>query len=166
MLVEQIMSREVQTCRAEDTLDRAAQLMWDRDCGCLPVLKSDDASRVMGLITDRDICMCAHFQGKPLHELHVSEAMSRQVQACKATDAAKNAEKLMSEARVRRLPVIDEAGSLIGVISLADLAREAMRELERSQPELTESEIGDTLAAICQPPPSTGGSGKPSIGRS
>lgn len=151
MQVEQLMARPVECCRPEDTLARAAQLMWDHDCGCLPVCGGDGAARVVGVITDRDISMCALFQDKPLRELRVSEAMAKQVQVCRASDTLADAEKTMREARIRRLPVVDEEGTLVGIISLADLAQEAARERTASKQEITETEVGDTLAVICAP---------------
>jgi CBS domain-containing protein len=155
MRIDQIMTQDVCTCRQDDSLERAAQLMWDRDCGCLPVSASDGATRVVGLITDRDICMCALFQHKPLSDIRVSEAMSKQVQACKPNDSITAAEKVMAQGQIRRLPVIDEQGMLVGIVSLSDVAREAEREVAEVQPEISGMEVGGTLAAICQP---TGGS--------
>jgi len=128
MRVDQIMTKQVNSCSPDNTLAEAAQLMWDHDCGCLPVCTGNGASRVTGVITDRDICMSALFKGKPLSELRVSDAMSRQLQACRPSDSLADAEKTMRQARIRRLPVVDEQGSLVGMISLADLAREAARE--------------------------------------
>ena len=151
MRVEQIMTKQVSSCSQDNTLAEAAQLMWDHDCGCLPVCTGNGASRVAGVITDRDICMSALFKGQPLYELRVSDAMSRQLQACRPGDSLADAEKTMRQARIRRLPVVDEQGSLLGMISLADLAREAARENHSPKQEITEMEVGDTLAAICQP---------------
>lgn len=151
MRIEQIMTQDVCTCRQDDSLERAAQLMWDRDCGCLPVCTADGAPHVVGLITDRDICMCALFQHRPLSDLRVSEAMSKQALCCKASDAISSAEKVMAQAQIRRLPVLDEAGALVGIVSLSDVARQAEREMAEAQPEISEMEVGDTLAAICQP---------------
>ena len=151
MRVEQLMARPVQSCRAEDTLARAAQLMWDHDCGSLPVCGGNGVTRVVGVITDRDICMCALFQNKPLQELRVSEAMAKQVQVCRPSDSLADAEKAMRETRIRRLPVIDEQDALVGMISLADLAQEAARERAATSQDITETEVGDTLAAICAP---------------
>jgi CBS domain-containing protein len=152
MRIEQIMSRPVQFCGPQDTLARAAQLMWDHDCGCLPVCEGDStALRVVGIITDRDICMCGLFQGKPLAELRVSGAMSKHVLTCTPNDSVAIAEKKMRDAKVRRLPVIDPAGAPVGMISLADLAHEAARERASSTQEITEREVGDTLAVICEP---------------
>jgi CBS-domain-containing membrane protein len=151
MRVEQIMARPVQHCRPEDALAHAARLMWDHDCGCLPVVSGDNVTRVVGVITDRDICMHALFQGKSLQQLRVSDAMAAQVQVCRPADSLADAEKKMRDARVRRLPVIDEHDALVGMISLADLAQEGMRERAAASPEVTESEVGGTLAAICEP---------------
>jgi CBS domain-containing protein len=76
--------------------------------------------------------------------------MAKQLLSCKASDSLGDAEKTMREARVRRLPVVDGQGALIGIIGLADLAREAARERTASKQDITESEVGDTLAAICR----------------
>jgi len=151
MRVEQLMTKLVTTCKPEDTLDRAAQLMWDQDCGCLPVCAGDGVNRVTGVITDRDICMSALFQGKPLRDLRVSDAMSRQVHVCRAGDSLFDAEQTLRKAQIRRLPVVDEQGLLIGMITLADLAREAEREQTNPKPDITGNEIGVTLASICEP---------------
>lgn len=152
MRVEQLMSKQVYWCRPEDTLDRAAQLMWDHDCGALPVCTGNGETRVSGMITDRDICMSALFQGRPLHEIRVSEAMTRESRVCRPEDAAADAERTMRSAQVRRLPVVSASGDLVGIISLADIAREAAREAQsqQSRPEITEIEVGDTYAAIVE----------------
>jgi CBS domain-containing protein len=151
MRVEQIMARPVQSCRPDDSLARAAQLMWDHDCGCLPVMGSNGADRVVGMITDRDVCMCAMFEGSPLGALKVGQAMAKQVQACRPGDSLADAERAMREARVRRLPVVDETGVLVGVISLADIAQMAERESRAERPEITPVEVGATFAEISRP---------------
>jgi CBS domain-containing protein len=145
------MTKDPKWCLAGDTLDRAAKLMWDYDCGCLPVCSGDDGGRVTGMITDRDICMSAFFQGKPLRDIRVSEAMAKNPRVCRPGDSLGEAESIMREARVRRLPVVGDDGGLLGMISMADLAREAARERTAVRKEITEKEVGDTLAAICQP---------------
>jgi len=115
------------------------------------VAGGDGVIRVVGVITDRDICMCALFQNKPLQELRVSDAMANQVHTCRPSDSLADAEKVMRETRIRRLPVIDDTDALVGMISLADLAQEAARERAAASEEITETEVGDTLAAICEP---------------
>jgi len=151
MRVEQLMTKQVTTCKPDDTLEHAAQLMRDHDCGCLPVCAGNGVDRVTGVITDRDICMSALFQSKPLRELHVADAMSKQVRVCRPADSTFDVEQTMREARIRRLPVVDEQGAIAGMITLADLAREAQREQTFPSPDITGNEIGVTLASICQP---------------
>ena len=81
MRVQDLMAREVHSCQAEDSLETAAQRMWDHDCGCIPVCMrgNDDASKMIGVITDRDICMHALFQGMALGDLHVRDAMAKDI---------------------------------------------------------------------------------------
>jgi CBS domain-containing protein len=151
MLVKKLMTTQVTSCRSDDSLSQAALLMWDHDCGCLPVSAGDGANRVAGVITDRDICMAALFQGAPLRDLRVADAMSKQTHVCHPTDSLGDAERIMRQAQVRRLPVVDSQGSLVGMISLADLAREAEREQTLGSTDISGDEIGVTLASICQP---------------
>ena len=82
MRIEQLMTKSPKSCQPSDTLSEAAQMMRDHDCGCLPVTAGDGSQRVVGMITDRDICMAAQFQGRPLRELRVRDAMATDVWAC------------------------------------------------------------------------------------
>jgi CBS-domain-containing membrane protein len=151
MKVEQLMTRSVRTCRPSDRLSDAAQLMWDGDCGCLPVLGDDGSRRVVGMITDRDICMASHFRGRPLGEIPVAEAMATCVRSVGPSEDLADAEAIMGDAQVRRLPVVDGDQQLLGLLALADLAREADRKRRSKRPPVTEEEVGDTLTAICGP---------------
>jgi CBS domain-containing protein len=151
MQVEELMTQTIQCCSPRDSLEHAAAVMWSNDCGCVPVCETGGDSRTVGVVTDRDICMCALFQGKPLRELNVSDAMAREVVAVRPNDSLESAERAMQDARIRRLPVIDEQGSLVGILSLSDIAREAARQQTSPRRGLTETEVNDTLAAICQP---------------
>jgi CBS domain-containing protein len=152
MRVEQLMTRQVKTCGPEDSLNRAAQIMWDNDCGCVPVCAGDRILHPIGIITDRDICMAAFFQGKPLAALRVADAMSKAVRSCRPEDSLTEAERIMREAKIRRLPVVDANGTLAGIITLADLAREADREQTTPKQTVTGDEVGVTLASIVTPP--------------
>jgi len=151
MQVEELMTSSIQCCNPGDSLERAAAIMWGSDCGCVPVCETDGGSRTIGVVTDRDICMCALFQGKPLRELRVSEAMAREVVSVRPNDSLESAERAMQDARIRRLPVIDAQGSLVGILSLSDIAREAARQQTSPRRGVTETEVNETLAAICQP---------------
>jgi CBS domain-containing protein len=116
-----VMTREVVSCRPADSLNRAAQLMWDGDCGALPVI--DHAGKLLGMLTDRDICMAAYTRGRPLTELSVSAAMSTSVFSCRPEDTLRSVMDAMATRQVRRIPVLDEGGLLVGIVSLADVAR-------------------------------------------
>jgi CBS domain-containing protein len=152
MRVKDLMTSEVVSCRPDDSLHHAAQLMWDNDLGCLPVGHGSSGARVDGVITDRDICMSAFLQRKPLLDMKVTDAMSRVLHTCRPTDTLQQAERIMGGLRVRRLPVVDEGGVLVGMISLADLAREAQREQPLQKREISSNDVGLALASICQRP--------------
>jgi CBS domain-containing protein len=143
--VRTLMSVNVRSCTSGDSLNRAAQLMWEGDCGCVPVV--DDAGKVLGLITDRDICMASYTQGKPLADLSAESSMSRQVHGCGPDDSVGEALALMTEHRLRRLPVQDASGKLIGIISLADVARWAS---SVGSPTV-DAALADVLAALAKP---------------
>jgi CBS domain-containing protein len=121
MKVQQLMSWPVRTCGPHDSLEQAAQLLWEQDCGVLPVV--DEKNRVHALITDRDICMGAYTRGKRLSDLTVADSMSRTVATCGPDDDIAIAAQRMTEHAVRRLPVVDDEGQIRGIVSLSDLAR-------------------------------------------
>lgn len=148
MKVRDIMTTDVRACRPEDTLDVAARLMWDHDCGCLPVLGLDD--RVQAMITDRDICMGAWSQGRSLHELHVSDTMSPRVITCRPEDDLAEAAARMEKSEVRRLPVVDEAGRLRGLLALNDLARSAKAGCEKDLHDEPAAQALGVLSAVCR----------------
>ena len=103
MRIEDVMTKNVQSCKPTDTLQHAAQLTWEHDCGCLPVrMPGDGMERTVGVITDRDICMRAMFSGKALQELRVEEAMAKQVLTCQPSDTLDHAEKVMRGGPVER----------------------------------------------------------------
>jgi CBS domain-containing protein len=95
--------------------------------------------------------MAALFEGKALSELPVHRSMAKQVLICNPEQEISTLDKAMREARVRRVPVVDAQRTLVGIIALADLAREAASERAAAEKDVTESEVGDTLAAICEP---------------
>jgi CBS domain-containing protein len=147
--VAELMVRDVELCRPEETLASAASKMWNRDVGHLPVVAHD--GRVVGAITDRDICMAAYLHGRGLAEIPVSIAMSRDLHACAPEATIADAEEIMRKRQLRRLPVIDSGGALVGVISLNDLARAADRRSAKRGREVTAREVTVTLAAIGEP---------------
>ena len=151
MRVQDLMTTEVGTCRAFDGADRGAQIMWERDCGAVPVL--DQEGSVVAMLTDRDLCMAAMTQGRALSEIRVSSAMSRNLWACRPDDDLSQTEAVMRTRKVRRLPVVDGEGKLVGLLSLSDLARASMAPKPgKAQKKAVEaSEVGATLGAISSP---------------
>jgi CBS-domain-containing membrane protein len=120
----------------------------------VPVLeKGNGAARVVGMITDRDVCMAAYTQGRPLADITVGTVMSRDVRACRATDSIGAALKVLEGNQLHRLPVLDEDECLVGVLSVADLAREAAREHQRGTKEVTDVDISEVVEAISAPRP-------------
>lgn len=150
MKVRELMARDVKCCGTYNTLNTAAQMMWDNDIGCVPIVERD--GRVIGMLTDRDICMAAYTQGVSLTGALVTSAMSKELFSCAPDDDVAFAEKLMREKQVRRLPVIDAGGRLVGILSLNDIAREAQREAEAKKArEVTDAEIASVMASVCAP---------------
>jgi CBS domain-containing protein len=151
MKIEQLMTKNVRTCLAEDVLAVPARIMWERDCGCVPVVASDGSGRVVGMLTDRDICMAALMQGGKLEELRVEGAMCTEISSCKPSSTLREAEQLMCQSQLRRLPVVDEADQLLGLISLADIAANTVGAPGASEKSIPRREVADTLVAICRP---------------
>jgi len=145
MHIEQIMSHPVFTCQPDDTASAAARLMWEHDCGVIPVVNHEGA--VVGMVTDRDLCMAAYTQGKPLGEIPVSTAMARDVFGCRPQDSIESVEHLMRDKHIRRVPVIDAEGRLVGLISLNDIVRDAAARGRNS----SDRQLTRTMAAICEP---------------
>jgi CBS domain-containing protein len=154
MLVCEIMTSDVSTCRPTDSLARAAQIMWDRDCGVVPVV--NDEGMCIGMVTDRDICFAAFFQDELPKNIQVRGAMSESVTSCYEDDSIETAEQLMCKALVRRLPVIDDDGVLRGIISLNDIAMHlrpkpgahSLGRIPTQVDELGSESIARTLSAI------------------
>jgi CBS domain-containing protein len=147
MRVERLMTRQVRTCRSDDTLAVAAHLMWEGDIGCLPVVGQD--GRVVSVVTDRDIAMCACFSGRPLRDTPVSETMSKRLVTVGGHDDLERVEDAMRIAQVHRVPVVNDAGFLIGIITLNDLAHH--RHGKAVGQGVTPDEVATTLAAISTP---------------
>lgn len=112
------MTKAVVSCKRDETLKTAADLMQMKSCGALPVV--DDKDRPVGMITDRDICLAAAKFGGTLSDLKLEQAMSRKTAVCDRSDDIETALKKMKKRRIRRLPVIGKEDKLAGIISIAD----------------------------------------------
>ena len=145
MTVNEIMKKDVATCRPQDDLSVAAKLMRDRDCGFLPVVDANGV--VAGVITDRDLGIAVGANTRAAERISVEEVMSRPVFGCFAEDNVKTVLATMAKHRVRRLPVLErQYGHLRGVLSLDDIARASRR---RGAP--TNGDIVDAFRHIAAP---------------
>lgn len=154
MQISAIMTRYVRTCAPEDTLKMPAQIMWDNDCGSVPVVDADQ--RVVGMITDRDICMASLFRDEPPSGIPVGEVMSKNVFTCRPDQSVAEAEWVMKDKQIRRIPIVDGDNHLVGILSLADIAQTMRSQPPSSSHELTLAAVGDTLARIAQRPEGPG----------
>lgn len=152
MFAKHLMSQPVATCSINDNLQHAASLMWNFDCGTIPVV--DEAGRAVAMLTDRDICMAGYTQGKLLCDISVRTAMSKSLHSCSPDTSVESIEQLMMQNQIRRIPVIDTDGHPIGIVSLNDLARAANKQHPSAHgasngPSLNAT--ARTMAAICAP---------------
>jgi CBS-domain-containing membrane protein len=145
MLIKELMSKPCVTCPADGTLDAVVRLMAEFDIGIVPVVGDD--GRLSGVVTDRDVCMAAYARQEPLSKIPVPTAMSKQVIACHMNDAIETVEHLMADNQIRRLPVVDDHGRPIGLVSLNDLSRLAMKAHRIG----VDRELVETMAAVGKP---------------
>ncbi len=127
MQVRELMTAEPTCCRPETSLQEAAKMMADEDCGCLPVVDQD--MKPVGVITDRDITCRTVAQGRNPLDLTVSDAMTSPVISVSSNSDIHECCQLMEDNQVRRLPVVDESGSCCGMVAQADIALNAPEEM-------------------------------------
>jgi CBS domain-containing protein len=121
MRCEEIMKRSVECVTAKDSVQLAARKMRDENIGFLPVC--EDGSKVIGTITDRDIAIRACADDRPASKTKIGDVMTREVIGCQPSDDIAKAQELMSQHHKSRMLCIDEAGKLVGVLSLSDIAQ-------------------------------------------
>lgn len=150
MKVKELMTPYPASCTMESDLATAAGMMWENDCGALPVLS--ESGEVVGLITDRDICMAAVLSNQSLPMLSVADVISQDVVACGPEDDVHAALALMQENRIRRLPVVTSNKTLVGILSMNDVVLRAEPANDKQKPELSFVEVVNTYKAICAHP--------------
>jgi len=146
MKVQDIMTSDVQCCGPDTNLAAAAKMMWDSDCGALPVLNVQ--GQVMSLITDRDICMATATKNKPASGITVWETVSGKAYTCHLSDDVHTALDIMKREKVRRLPVVDEAGVLQGIVAMNDCVLLAGEAKGGKAPALSYEDVVRTMKAI------------------
>lgn len=119
MLIQEVMTPHVATCTQDNDLETVALLMKNNNCGSIPIVDADD--KPIGMVTDRDILMISALEHKPLWELTVDEIISKESYCCSYDDDIKLALALMERHSVRRLPITNKEGQLIGILSMDDI---------------------------------------------
>ncbi len=119
MKVRDVMTRQAQFCGPESTVEQASSLMRKTNCGFLPVV--GDGGNVIGVITDRDICIGLGTRNRKPSDLRVWDVMPHKLFTCMEGDSIHCALTTMREARIRRLPVVDRDDALVGVLSVDDI---------------------------------------------
>ena len=119
MIVKDVMTTQVATCRPETNLAEATALMWDNDCGILPVV--GETGGLAGIVTDRDICVALGTKNIRASDLCVRDVVKDQPVVCKSSDDIQTALQTMREGKIRRLPVVNDDALLVGIVSIDDV---------------------------------------------
>jgi CBS domain-containing protein len=123
MKAQDIMAKDPRCVTPRTSIQEAARLMKTEDVGALPVVESDSSRKLVGIITDRDITIRAVADGRDIGSVTVSDVMSKGATTAKASDNVDDVMKVMGREQVRRIPIVDERGALVGVLAQADLTR-------------------------------------------
>ena len=125
MLVKELMTEDPACCTGQTGLQEVAKMMVDNDCGCIPVVDSENSRMPIGMITDRDICCRAVAEGKNPLDLTASDAMTSTVISVTPDTKLEDCLNLMEDSQIRRIAVVDGNGALCGIVSQADVAMSA-----------------------------------------
>ncbi len=123
MKVGEIMTRNPTFCDASSSVEEAAELMRRADVGILPVTEGPLNKKVVGVVTDRDMCKAVLALGQNPAYVFVRECMTRDPVCCHADDDVNRVVRIMAQRKIRRVPVIDDKGNINGMIGLGDLVR-------------------------------------------
>jgi CBS domain-containing protein len=142
----EIMTEDPETVTPDVTLTEAARKMRDLDVGIIPVVESDTNRRLRGVITDRDIAVRAVAEGRDVNSTKVSDCMTDDVETCNKNDSVRDVLELMQREQVRRVPITDREGRLVGIIAQADVAVDFADGSERR-----ERKVARTVERISEP---------------
>lgn len=156
MKVKEIMTPNAKAIWLTESLADAAKLMWETDCGALPII--NDGRKVIGMITDRDICMAVAMRDANPSHVSVEEVMTGQVYSVSPEDDIVQALQAMKEHKIRRLPVVNVEGELEGILSMNDVVLNARTSKSAAAGSLKYDDVVKTYQAICQHPPAAASS--------
>ncbi len=140
------MTKTAVFCRPETNLAAAGALMWENDCGALPVVS--DGRKVTGILTDRDICIGLTTGDRRSSQLTAGEVATKQAVVCKPKDEILAAITSMHNEKIRRLPVVNDEGGLKGIVSMDEVVLQAKKGNRQKKPDVSYDDVVETLRAI------------------
>jgi CBS domain-containing protein len=148
MKVKDVMMRTAASCSRETNLGAAVEILWNRNCGILPVVNAE--LKVIGVITDRDICIALGTRNRLPGEITAGDVASDKLFACRPDDDIRSALALIAEAKVRRLPVLTADGKLEGILSMDDIVGHAEAR-GKAGTGLSNDDVVEALKAVYRP---------------
>lgn len=145
MRVEELMTRPVAFCNPATNAAVAAEIMWNQNCGVLPV--AEDGGRAVGIVTDRDLFIALGTTNRRAADIPVGEVMQTELACCVPEDDIRTALKTMAKRKLHRLPVVDKSGMLKGIVSMNDIVLRAEGEAAGLS-----GDVVRTMKAICEHP--------------
>ncbi len=145
MKVKEVMTPDAKSIWITQSLADAAREMWENDCGALPVMKEQ---KIVGMLTDRDICMAGAMRDRTLSQISVEEIMNKEVFAAELDEDIKHALETMREHKIRRLPVLNVDGELAGIVSMNDIVLKA-KPPNGKKPPIEYADVVKTYQSIC-----------------
>lgn len=143
MQARELMTADPACCTTDDTLEHAAKLMRENDCGAIPVCESENPGRVVGMVTDRDLAVRGLADGRG-PDTDVRQCMSSDVHSCAPDSSVDEVEETMARHQIRRVPIIDADGKLLGIVAQADLAL-------ASNGDVSDEDVGEVVETISHP---------------
>lgn len=137
----EVMTRDPVCGVPGDSITRVAQVMKQQDVGSVPVVDSNDSRKLVGIVTDRDLVVKVLAQGRGIENATVRDAMTSNPVSCRDNEDVDRAVKLMADRQVRRMPIVDGEGRLVGIIAQADVATRVNRD----------HKTGELVEAISEP---------------
>jgi len=132
--IQEVMTPDVQTISSQETVQRAAQLMDELNVGAIPVV---DDGKLIGMVTDRDITVRSVAVGQDPTSTRVNEVMSTDVRTCTVEQSVDDVLAQMADVQIRRVPVVDADGQIIGIVSLGDVVTKAPADVEQTLDEIS-----------------------------
>ena len=148
MKIRDVMSNSPVCCTPGDTAQKVANLLCQNNVGSLPVVESEQTRKLVGMITDRDLCCSVVARGLDPKEAKIANSMTLSPVSCRDGDNVDKCERAMQEHQVRRIPVVDGEGCVIGIVSQADLAlKERPEKVSKTVAEISKPESGGSMVA-------------------